>query len=198
MPPQQPNQFTPDDSNTQVQPNNNQPYVAQLPPSDNLQSLQGTPAAVPAPSQAVNSGTPPATTLGPVAAQSQPVSVERVSLTDLSSFRPRADAATPVNASQDLVNKENVYTEICSQIVKEQEQIIGSLAVEQAQQVEGLTIDPVTYRCSVTGDGSKVIDELIEQYRDFFGHAAVEVCKEAAAKFLSKLPTDELPASLRA
>jgi len=93
--------------------------------------------------------------------------------------------------------KENIYTEICSQIIKEQEKIIGALAIEQANQVTGLTVDPATYHCTVSGDGSVVIDDLIEQYRDFFGHAAVEVCKEAASRFISKLPTEELPSSLR-
>jgi hypothetical protein len=93
--------------------------------------------------------------------------------------------------------KENIYTEICSQIIKEQEQIIGNLALEEADRVEGLKVDHVTYHCIVTGDGSKVIDDLIGQYRDFFGHAAVEVCKEAAARFINKLPAEALPLSLR-
>jgi polyhydroxyalkanoate synthesis regulator protein len=97
----------------------------------------------------------------------------------------------------DAATRENIYTEICTQIIKEQEQIIGALAVEQAQQVVGLTVDPVSYHCTVVGDGSKVIDDLIEQYRDFFGHAAVEVCKEAASKFVNKLPAEALPTSLR-
>jgi hypothetical protein len=96
-----------------------------------------------------------------------------------------------------LVAKENIYTEICSQIIKEQEKIIGSLAIEQAKQVDGLTVDSGTYHCTVTGNGSAVIDNLIEQYRNFFGHAAVEVCKEAAARFISRLPSEELPSLLR-
>lgn len=128
-------------------------------------------------------------------------SPERVSLTDLSSYKPQDNVQEPLPQSgvpvPDETAKENIYTEICTQIIKEQEQIIGALAVEQAQQVIGLTVDPVSYHCTVTGDGSKVIDDLIEQYRDFFGHAAVEVCKEAASKFVNKLPADALPTSLR-
>jgi hypothetical protein len=93
--------------------------------------------------------------------------------------------------------KEDIYTEICTQIIKEQQRIIGDLAVEQAGLVEGLTVDPATFRCTVSGDGGKVINNLIEQYRDFFGYAAVEVCKEAASRFLVKLPDDEKPALLR-
>lgn len=106
----------------------------------------------------------------------------------------RASLETPIIP---LAEKENIYTEICSQIIQEQEKIIGALAVEQASQVEGLTLDPVSYRCVVVGDGSKVINDLIEQYRDFFGHAAVEVCKEAASKYLNKLSLDSTPELLR-
>lgn len=94
---------------------------------------------------------------------------------------------------------ENIYTEICSQIIREQGRIIGmSLAVEQAQHVEGLTVDPVTLHSTVVGDGSKVINDLIGKYSDFFGHAAVEVCREAAAKFLPHLPAEQTPALLKA
>jgi len=122
---------------------------------------------------------------------------ERVSLTDHSSFTPQEPQAIANTTVATAEEKDNIYTEICGEIIKEQEQIIGTLAVEQANYVEGLTVDPVTYHCTVTGDGSKVIDDLIEQYRDFFGHAAVEVCKEAASRFLARLPAEELPNSLR-
>lgn len=131
-----------------------------------------------------------------VEAQSPPPT-ERVSLTDHSSFAPQEPKAITNDTVATPEEKENIYTEICSEIIKEQEQIIGTLAVEQANYVEGLTVDPVSYHCTVTGDGSKVIDDLIEQYRDFFGHAAVEVCKEAASRFLARLPAEELPTSLR-
>jgi hypothetical protein len=95
------------------------------------------------------------------------------------------------------VAEENIYTEICTQIIKDQEKIIGTLAIEQANKVTGLIVDPITYHCTVSGDGSLVIDKLIEQYRNFFGHAAVEVCKEAASRFIGKLPAEKLPISLR-
>jgi len=138
---------------------------------------------------------PPAEASAPVAAPQD--STERVSLTDHSSFTPQEPQTIANTTVATAEEKDNIYTEICGEIIKEQEQIIGTLAVEQANYVEGLTVDPVTYHCTVTGDGSKVIDDLIEQYRDFFGHAAVEVCKEAASRFLARLPAEELPTSLR-
>ena len=118
------------------------------------------------------------------------------SLTNLTSFSSQPPAPA-TQETQPILEKENIYTEICSQIIKGQEQIIGALAIEEADRVEGLTVDHTTYHCTVTGDGSKVIDDLIGQYRDFFGHAAVEVCKEAAARFITSLPAEALPASLR-
>ena len=95
-------------------------------------------------------------------------------------------------------NQENIYTEICGQIIKEQSRIIGlNLALEQAANVEGLTVDPVTFHCTIAGNGSIVINDLIEKYRDFFGHAAVEVCREAASRFLANLPAEETPTLLK-
>jgi hypothetical protein len=93
--------------------------------------------------------------------------------------------------------KENIYTEICSQIIKEQQQIIGNIAIEQAQMVVGLSVDPTSLHCTVEGDGSKVINDLIENYREFFGNAAVEVCKEAVSGLVNKLPDNEKPYLLR-
>lgn len=102
-------------------------------------------------------------------------------------------ATTPVAAPA-----ENIYTEICGQIIKEQSRIIGvTLALEQASHVQGLTVDATTYHCTITGNGSIVINDLIEQYRDFFGHAAVEVCREAASRYLANLPDEQTPSLLK-
>lgn len=107
-------------------------------------------------------------------------------------------ATTAQQPASSAPSKENIYTEICTQIIKEQSRIIGaSLALEQAANVEGLTVDATTLHCDITGNGSIVINDLIEKYRDFFGHAAVEVCREAAARFLSNLPSEETPSLLK-
>jgi hypothetical protein len=91
-----------------------------------------------------------------------------------------------------------VFAEMSSNIIKQQQLIIGPmLALEQARHVEGLTVDPNTYVCTITGNGREVIDKLIEQYREFFGHAAVEVCREATSQFMSRLPEGEKPNLLK-
>lgn len=138
-----------------------------------IAELQPQPAQVVAPQFAASIPTPTA----PVPVQQQPT------------IMPSAPAAP---------SKENIYTEICTQIIKEQSRIIGaSLAIEQAASVEGLTIDATTLHCDIIGNGSIVINDLIEKYRDFFGHAAVEVCREAAARFLANLPAEETPSLLK-
>ncbi|MCU0667404.1 MAG: hypothetical protein MUF85_02195 [Patescibacteria group bacterium] len=100
-------------------------------------------------------------------------------------------------ASSEAARKE-VYSNIILNIIAQQSLIIGpALAVEQAQKVQGLSYDPVSKKVIINGNGSLIIDKLIEQYRDFFGHAAVEVCKEAAAKYLQQIPVDQTPSLLR-
>jgi hypothetical protein len=92
---------------------------------------------------------------------------------------------------------ENIYTEICTEIIKAQSQILGlDVALEQAKGVGGLSVDPHSLHSTVVGDGSKVINDLIEKYRAFFGYAAVEVCREAAAHLLTGLSSEQTPSLL--
>lgn len=93
-----------------------------------------------------------------------------------------------------------VYASICTQIIREQQEIIGTLAVDQAREVTGLLVridQPGQLICQITGDPTAVINELIAKYREFFGHAAVEVCREAVAHLVIKLPQTAVPSSLR-
>jgi len=142
-----------------------------------------------APSQpntpAPNSVGPPAPAAAPAAAAQPPV--------------PPPDTVAQIAAQphSDTPNQNEIYATICSQIIKEQGRIIGVLSIEQANQVTGLQVDPSTFNCIVTGDGNAVLGELVEKYREFFGNAAVEVCREAAAHFMSSLPNEQVPALLR-
>lgn len=91
-----------------------------------------------------------------------------------------------------------VYAQICTEILREQASIISAkLAVEQVQEVPGLQVDPGTMQCRITGDGTRVINDMVGKFSTFFGHAAVEVCREAASRFLSNLPPEQTPLSLR-
>lgn len=114
----------------------------------------------------------------------------------VSALQPKVAQSPNAPSSPVAVDVKTIYAAICEQIIREQFQIIGTLALEQARRVQGLQIDSTTLHCVITGDGNTVVEEIINQYRDFFGNAAVEVCKEAASPFISRLPQGATPASL--
>lgn len=91
----------------------------------------------------------------------------------------------------------DVYAQIAEKIIEQQETIIGPVAIEQAKQVSGLSVNWPQHQVTVSGDESKVIDKLVAQYKELFGQISVEVCKEAAGKLLGELPSDKQPASLK-
>ena len=90
------------------------------------------------------------------------------------------------------------YPQLALAIVKGQEEIIGPVAWQQASTVGGLQVEGTTsISFAQNVDKKQVVEELVLRFRDFFGQAAVEVCKEAAAKVSLTMSNDELPASLR-
>ena len=91
----------------------------------------------------------------------------------------------------------DVYSQIAVKIIKQQESIIGPVAVEQAKKVSGLTIDWDKQSVTISGDEAAAIDKLIDQYKDLFGQISVEVCKEAAGSLIGQLPANGLPKELK-
>ena len=89
-----------------------------------------------------------------------------------------------------------VYEEIIKRIIQGQEAIIGPVAIEQAEHTPGLKVNWDKKEVKVTGDGNKVIDTLVNQYKELFGKISVEVCREAAEPLVDKLPKGHLPKSL--
>ena len=90
----------------------------------------------------------------------------------------------------------DVYDQIAARIIEAQETIIGPVAIEQALRVGDLQLDWDKHEVTISGQGPEVIDELVGQYDSLFGKVSVEVCKEAAARFLSELPVSGRPKSL--
>jgi hypothetical protein len=91
----------------------------------------------------------------------------------------------------------DIFAQLAQSIIKEQESIIGPVALEQAQKVSGLKIDQQTSAVVVEGNKSAVIEQLIEKYRDLFGLASVEVCRDAVKGLLPKIPKEQLPPLLQ-
>lgn len=83
-----------------------------------------------------------------------------------------------------------------SRIVKEQQSIIGPVALEQAKKVSGLqftNIDDI----KITGDKKEVLTNLVKQYSKLFGQTSVEVCKEAFSVVSDKIPQEQIPEVLK-
>jgi len=89
----------------------------------------------------------------------------------------------------------DVFAQVVERIIKEQESVIGPLALEQAKKVDGLSFSKSGI--SVEGNKVKVIEDLVEQYQHIFGRASLEVCRDAARPLMSKLPANEIPSLLK-
>ena len=84
----------------------------------------------------------------------------------------------------------NDYTTALKSIITHQELIIGPVAIEEANKVDGLTVvrgQGSTLDLVVSGDSKEIMGNLVQQYASLFGRVSVEVCKEA----LSSLPSDQ-------
>lgn len=91
----------------------------------------------------------------------------------------------------------DIYSQIAVKIIEKQENIVGPVAVEQAKTVSGLIVGWDKHEATVSGDGSSVIDKLVNQYKGLFGQISVDVCKEAASSLVSKLPSGGMPQALK-
>ena len=91
----------------------------------------------------------------------------------------------------------DVFAQIATKIIEQQEAIIGPVAIEQAKLVPQLTVDWGKHAVKVAGDATAAIDELVQQYEHLFGRLSVEVSKEATASLVAKLPPEKRPKTLK-
>ncbi len=90
----------------------------------------------------------------------------------------------------------DMYKQIISSIIKEQQFIIGPLAITQANKVPGLHIED-NADIKIEGDGKTIIQGLVERYSKLFGQASVQICKEAIEPLQGKIEPQDLPDILR-
>jgi len=88
------------------------------------------------------------------------------------------------------------FAQAVSRIIKEQQDIIGPIAVDQAKKVAGLQVSNAD-DVKVTGNHKEVLTNLVNQYSQLFGKASVEVCKEAFEPFTDKIPATDIPDILK-
>jgi hypothetical protein len=90
----------------------------------------------------------------------------------------------------------DIFAQLVEKIIKEQENIIGPVAYEQATKVKGLKLDPKTHKVTLEGNKKEILDHLVKQYEALFGRSSVEVCRSAVRGIISKAPKDQVPSSL--
>lgn len=91
----------------------------------------------------------------------------------------------------------DIFAQMAVKIIKEQESIIGPIALEQAKKVQGLDVDWSKKEVKISGNESATLEKLVEQYQHLFGQTSVEVCKDAVKGMKSDIPTDKMPPLLR-
>jgi len=87
----------------------------------------------------------------------------------------------------------DIFAQIAEKIIREQEGIIGPVALEQARKVAGLIINWEKHEVKLEGDKKEIVEKLVEQYEYLFGQASVEVCKDAVKSIISQVPKDQVP-----
>lgn len=83
-----------------------------------------------------------------------------------------------------------------SKIIKEQQAIIGPVALDQAKKVTGWAITSAD-DIKVTGDKKESLERLVKQFEKLFGQASVQVCKDAFSSFSAKIPASDIPDILK-
>ncbi len=91
----------------------------------------------------------------------------------------------------------DVYAQMAEKIIKVQENIIGPIALEQAEKVQGLKIDWPKHDIKFEGNQKDIVGKLVERYEKLFGQTSVEMCKDAVKSIVSQVSSSDLPALLQ-
>lgn len=91
-----------------------------------------------------------------------------------------------------------IFSQISLRIIKEQEQIIGPIAWEEAKKVSGFrVVNQQSGEVTFEGDARDILNRLVAQYSRLFGQVSNEVCKEAVQDLIAELPQGDIPTSLK-
>jgi hypothetical protein len=86
--------------------------------------------------------------------------------------------------------------QLVERIIKEQELVIGPLALREAKKVKGLTVK-TDGGVKLTGSNKKVLGDLVKQYEKLFGPASLDVCREAVKALLPQVAKEDVPDILK-
>lgn len=87
-------------------------------------------------------------------------------------------------------------TTVIESIIVSQQNVMGPLALEQANTVSGLLVDEsgkvkITLKKNATT--KDLLQNLVKKYEQLFGRASIEVCKDAIKESGVKLDKKDLP-----
>lgn len=91
----------------------------------------------------------------------------------------------------------DIFGQMAERIIRQQEGIIGPIALEQAKKVQGLKLDWPKHEVVFDGNKTDIMEKLVEQYQGLFGQASVEACKDAVRTLLTGVPKNQIPPLLQ-
>jgi len=89
------------------------------------------------------------------------------------------------------------FSKLLGTIIAEQENIIGPIAIEQAKKVTGLNINWPEKKVIINGDKKTILESLINRYKNIFGQASVEVCREILHSMAADISKEQIPSILQ-
>lgn len=92
---------------------------------------------------------------------------------------------------------ESTISLIIKSIIVQQSQIIGPMAVSEANKVSGLQVSIDLQSITVNGNSKEILISLVRQYERLFGQASVEACKDSIKEILPKISAGDIPDFLR-
>lgn len=91
----------------------------------------------------------------------------------------------------------DVFSSVVKRIIEQQYSIIGPMAVNEANKVNGIKASSDLSSVRVTGESKKILTDLVHQYEKLFGQASVEACKDSIKELLPKLSPGDIPDFLK-
>lgn len=88
------------------------------------------------------------------------------------------------------------YAQVVGRIIKEQQSIIGPVALDMAKKVSGINV-ATGDEVNLVGNKKEILDNLVKQYAKLFGQASVEICKEAFEPYADRIAPAEVPDILK-
>lgn len=89
---------------------------------------------------------------------------------------------------------------VIEKIVKEQKNLVGPLALEQANTVSGIKVDPsgkVTVSIKEGDKANEILLQLVKKYEQLFGRASLEVIKDVIKESGVTLADADVPDILK-